>query len=277
MMQALQDELLAALRGVIPAEPGIAVIHSSLVCLLPPTGFEPHDVLYAISRLVDANWTIALPAFTFSFCTGKAFDLRRSRSETGVLADWLLAQVAQAQRTTHPIYSFVVIGPRADEILQCPSKTTFGDDSPFGLFERSNATLVMLGCGLEYCTQFHRCEEKAAVPYRYFKTFAGEIDDGRRSQRVEATMYVRDLHLEPANEFSRAIEALTERGAVSVRKLWRGDLVAVRAKDVAETCAALLADDPFALLSNGPQVARRLVAQQATSQLPSPGRNRGQF
>lgn len=266
-MKVSRDELLDALREVIPVEPGIAVIHSSLSRLLPPADFESHDALYAIGRLVDSGWTIALPAFTFSFCAGTAFDARRSPSETGVLADWLLAQLPQAQRTRHPIYSFAVIGPRASEIVQCRSTTTFGDDSPFGLFERNNATLVMLGCGLESCTQFHRCEEVAAVPYRYFKTFSGDADYGCGPTRTEAAMYVRDLPSGPVNDFSRAIQALTEQGAVTVRKLWRGDVAAVCAGDLAATCAALLADDPFALISNGPQVARHLdMARQAASQ-----------
>jgi FkbH-like protein len=268
-MKLPRDELLDALRDVIPAKPGIAVIHSSLSRLLPPTGFEPRDALYAISALVDSGWTIALPAFTFSFCAGKAFDAGHSASETGVLADWVLAQVPQAQRTRHPIYSFVVVGPRAGELIQCRSSTTFGDDSPFGYFERHDAVLVMLGCGLESCTQFHRCEEVAAVPYRYFKTFAGDADYGSGAARTEATMYVRDLASDPANDFSRAIEALTAQGAVVVCKLWRADVNVVRAGDVAATCAALLAKNPFALLSNGAQVARHLeVAGQAASQPP---------
>jgi FkbH-like protein len=267
MMKAPRDELLDALRDVIPAEPGIAVIHSSFSRLLPPAGFKSLDALYAITRLVDSGWTIALPAFTFSFCGGKAFDARRSPSETGVLADWLLAHAPQAQRTRHPIYSFAVIGPRAAEIVQCRSSTTFGDDSPFGLFERSDATLVMLGCGLESCTQFHRCEEVAAVPYRYFKTFSGDADYGGGPTRTEAAMYVRDLPSDPINDFSRAIEALRAGGALVVGKLWRGDVTAVRAANLATTCAALIAENPFALISNGPHVARHLeVARQAASQ-----------
>lgn len=267
MMKAPRDELVDALCDVIPVEAGIAVIHSSFSRLLPPAGFESQDALYAIMRLVGSGWTIALPAFTFSFCGGKAFNARHSPSETGVLADWLLAHVPQAQRTTHPIYSFVVVGPRATEILECHSTTAFGDDSPFGLFERSDATLVMLGCGLESCTQFHRCEEVAAVPYRYFKTFSGDADYGSGPKRTEAAMYVRDLASDPINDFSRAIEALSAQGAVIVRKLWRSDVTAVRAGNVAATCAALLAENPFALISNGPRVARHLeLARQAASQ-----------
>ncbi len=48
-----------------------------------------------------------------------------------------------------------------------------------------DATLVMLGCGWKYCTQFHRYEEQAAVPYRYYKEFVGQADfaDGAASMK----------------------------------------------------------------------------------------------
>jgi aminopeptidase-like protein/aminoglycoside N3'-acetyltransferase len=269
MTKPSRDDLLSALRDVLPGEPGIAVIHSSLPALLPPTDFQPKDAVYAISQLAEAGWTVALPAFTFSFCGGKAFDVRRSTSETGILADWTLRHLSAAQRTPHPIYSFVAIGPRAEDIIRCPSTTTFGDDSPFGLFEVSNAMLVALGCGVESFTQLHRCEEKAAVPYRYFKTFSGDADYGHGSKRVTASMYVRNLQAAPNNDYSSAIGALTEQGSVTVRNLWRGDVAAVRTTELMEVCARLLAHDPFALLSNGPQVASYLAtAQQEPSQPP---------
>ena len=80
-------------------------------------------------------------------------------------------------------------------ILDCPSSTTYGPDSPFGLFDREDARLVMLGCGWQACTQFHHYEEQAKVPYRSYKTFLGEADLGGSSRRLEAKMYVRDLEV----------------------------------------------------------------------------------
>ena len=269
MIHSPRDDLLSALRNVLPPEPGMVVAHSSLSGLLPPTGFQAYDALYAITRLVDEGWTVALPAFTFSFCTGEAFDLHRSPSQTGILSQWLLTHIPQAQRTLHPIYSFAIVGPRADEIMRCPSKTTFGDDSPFGLFERNNATLVLLGCGFEYLTQFHRCEEKAAVPYRYFKTFSGDADFGQGPQKVDATMYVRDLAIDPINDFSRAVEAMAAQNQIRKAPLWRGYVSAVRTVDLAATCGQLLADDCCALVDNGPQVVARLSLKRHAAVQPA--------
>lgn len=267
MKKALREELFTALSNLLPAESGVAVIHSSFSSLLPPSPFQVHDALYAISRIVSSGWTVALPSFTFSFCSGKRFEWLRSPSETGPLSDWTLAHLHQSQRTRHPIYSFAVIGPRADEIAACTSETTFGDDSPFGLFERLNATQIMLGCGLDYCTQLHRYEELARVPYRYYKIFKGEANYGLGPEYVQAKMFVRDLDIGALNAFSRVDELMHERRTLRTDKLWRGHVTAFSTASLAATCKDMLATSPFALIANEPQVTFRLsVAREAASQ-----------
>src|SRR5580698_6099416 len=212
----MRQAFLEAFSAVLGPEPGIAVIHSSIADLAPPAEFRKADILDALDQLIAVGWTIALPAFTLSFCQGRPFRASRSPSEVGQLADWLLVSRGDARRTPHPMYSFAVAGPSADKIAACRSTTTFGDDSPFGLFERENATLVMLGCGWKYCTQFHRYEEQAAVPYRYFKEFIGQADlgDGNGEHEVRAAMYVRDLTINPVNDFTAVEQRLRDAGIV---------------------------------------------------------------
>lgn len=251
-------DLHKALANVLGPVPGIAVIHSSFVCLMPPAEFAPSDAVFALERLVRAGWTIAIPAFTFSFCGGTSFHHRRSRSEVGRLADWMLEGLPRALRTPHPIYSFTVLGDRAEAIAACPSTTTFGDDSPFGLFERADATQVMLGCGFEFCTQFHRYEEQARVPYRYYKEFAGRADFGDGPKPATASMYVRDIDLDPDNDYGRAIARMQAAGQIRSVPLWREAVEAAATRSVAEQAKSLLAADPFALLANGPAVADAL-------------------
>ena len=254
-----REAVYDALRSVLGDVPGIAVIHHSLAKLLPPADVSRWDVLYALDRLVKEGWTLAVAAFTFSFCGGKPFHHSNSPSETGVLADWLLEFNLDAVRSAQPIYSFVVVGPRAQEILDCRSTTTFGDDSPFGLFERENAYLVMLGCGFGHATQLHRYEEKTNVPYRYYKVFQGQADFGSGVQPCEAAMYVRELSVDPDNDFRPAVKRLDEMDVIRRAPLWRGMVEMVRAQDMAQACTALLNDDPLAFLSNAPQVAHRLT------------------
>jgi FkbH-like protein len=257
----LRQVFLETLQHLLGKEPGVVVIHSSLGNLVPSKDFKPHDALYGLDRLVKNGWTVVLPAFTFSFCGGRPFHHQESRSEVGVLADWVLDQFPDARRTPHPIYSFVVVGPAAEQILACPSSTTFGDDSPFGLFERTNALLVMMGCGWEYATQFHRYEEQTAVPYRYFKTFTGRADlgDGNGERETRADMYVRELAVEPANDYSPAVERLRSEGSIRSAPLWRGRVEAVRVADLARVCREMLSTDWMAFVVNGGDVDYKLA------------------
>jgi FkbH-like protein len=260
-------ELLGALRAVLPSQPGLAVIHSSLSGLVAPGDVSRWDFLAALQGLVAQGWTIALPAFTFSFCGGKPFDLQSSASEVGILADWALTGLAEARRTPHPIYSFVVAGPLADRLASLNPLTTFGEGSLFQFFEREGASLVMLGCDWKYCTQFHRYEEIAGVPYRYFKDFSGQVRMGRAEQSVVARMFVRDLQIDPENDFSPAVGALRSQGAIATRQLWRGKVEATTVAALAAVCNEQLGRDVLAHVTNAPEIAFRLAKRKEAASL----------
>lgn len=263
-----RQELLDALRAVIPHEPGLLVIHSSISGLVPPKDLSRWDVVAALNTLVTSGWTIALPAFTFSFCGGKPFDLAASASEVGVLADWALTGLTQARRTAHPIYSFVVAGPLADQLLALQAKTTFGEGSPFEFFEGHDATLVMFGCDWKFCTQFHRYEELADVPYRYFKDFSGQRRIGRAEETVTARMFVRDLEINAANDFSPAVAALRAKSAIATRELWRGRVEATPVKALAGVCNEQLGKDVLAHVKHAPEIAFKLAKRKEAAAAP---------
>lgn len=264
-----RTEIFEALTRVLPERPGIAVIHSSFHGLMPPKGFEPWDALSAVRSLVQRGWTVALPAFTLAFCRTGVFDMRTSASETGTFATWLQGLDPEAIRTPHPIYSFAAVGPRAAEIAACPSATTFGDDSPFGLFERANARLVMLGCGWDACTQIHRYEETAKVPYRFFKEFKGTADFGNGPSPTAASMFVRDLDIDAANDFDILAKDLHEKGVVETSRLFRGRVEATDAAHLKEIAARSLAADPYYFVRDRQRVAQAVATKaEAASQPP---------
>lgn len=258
---------LAALRAVLPDTPGIAVIHSSFAKLVPPSDFQPHHAVRALAALAREGWTIALPAFTFSFCRTGEFDPRSTPSETGTLADWTQRMAAGAVRSRHPIYSFVCLGPQAAELAQLEGDTVFGSGSIFERFEQADASFVMFGCGWTYNTQFHRFEELAQVPYRYFKRFEGECG----GEECSADMYVRDLDIDPINDFSPAVENLRKNGLIATASLWRGDVESVSGQALANECHTALEQDRFVYVQGGPAVSR-MVAHSTTAETQEPVR-----
>jgi FkbH-like protein len=260
---------LAALAEVIRPSTTWVVVHSSIAGLGPDIAQAKWELLHAVRALTARGLTLAFPAFTFSFCRGKPFDGAASASETGILADWV-SGLNGAIRTAHPIYSFVACGPRALELAACRATTTFGDDSPFGFFEQNDAELVMLGCGWEYCTQFHRYEEAAQVPYRYLKEFRGQArgNDGTMHE-TSAAMFVRDLELDPVNDFSAAVRRLRQNSAIRSAALWRGRVEATSTGALAQIARELLAVDSWCFVTEPRRTSHRCRQLEQSRRSPA--------
>ena len=244
--------ILDTIRPLIGETPRLVVLHSSLYPFRLSEAEFKWPLLRAIDRLIADGHTVAVPTFTFDFCKTGRFDIHRSRPETGQLGRMVM-DLAAFRRSAHPIYSFAVAGPRADDIIACQSSTTFSPDSPFGLFDRENAKLVMFGCGWEFCTQFHYYEEEAGVPYRLYKTFEPAAGEEARP----AKMFVRNLDIGAHNNFSAALGALYAKHAISRATLGEGAVEAADCLDFADVCRGLLKRDPYTFVGSAPEVRRR--------------------
>jgi FkbH-like protein len=263
----MKDEILAALSAVSDTNDKLLVIHSSL----PLLGVDPTkvkwDFLSAIKQLAASGKTIALPTYTPSFCGGATFDIWNSPSEVGILGQWVL-ELAGAYRTPHPIYSWAVLGPLADDLVNCSNSTTWGDDSTFAYFEKADARVIMLGADWVYCTQFHRYEEVAPVTYRYFKTFRGTANFGLGMSDCEAKMFVRDLEADCRNDFYPIVQSLAQDGKLREIALGSGLVRSAKVLHIREAALKLLGKDPFALVQNGRQIEHRINMRLQANSLP---------
>jgi FkbH-like protein len=237
------------------------VIYSSLIHL-SAWPQKKYDYLAALNQLLLDGKTILLPSFTFTFCAGKKFHIDLSRSETGILADWFMG-LDVSSRTKHPIYSFVVAGKYAHEVHALNNKTSFSDDSIFAWIEGKNARNIMLGCDWIYCTQFHRYEEEANVPYRFFKTFESTADYGDGEAPIQTTMFVRDLDALPdhENDFSSAIELLKKRDDFMSLSLLDGKVESISCRSFAEICREQLELDVYTFIEE-PRKVEYLLKQK---------------
>lgn len=251
-------EMLEAIRSVIGNSPATAVVHSDLSTFRFRGTEILWDVLYAFKVLVEEGWVFYFPSFTFSFCSGVAYDVKSSPSETGILADAVLENFSSAERTMSPIYSFVRFGNQVSQEYFEVQDTTFGEGSIFSLFEKENAKIVMLGCGWEYCTLFHRYEELENVSYRQYKTFEGAADFGNGSKQTKCRMFVRDLSLDAINDFEPAISALNHQQLINKFSLEEGTIQSVEAVHIRDICLQQLKDDPLVYVSNKNIVAKKL-------------------
>lgn len=246
----LCEELECVVAELLTGPSKTIVVHSSFMDLLPPPAFTPKDAVNAFSNLASEGWTFAFASFTFSFCAGKPFHAAESRSETGLLADWVLKEAPGALRMRHPIYSYVVIGPGAAEVVaSCSHITAFGEAGPFGYFEKIDA--LQLGLGTFYFAQMHRYEETEQVRYRYYKNFAGPADwnDGKGPRAITTQMYVRDLETNPQVWPNPVIDLLQEQKKMRSIPLWRNFVHSISTSAMADTTKSLLRRDPLGLLT----------------------------
>lgn len=248
---------LNVLNKTLGNQTGIICLHSSLAYINQSGERNVYDILAWLRQISLNGWTVALPSFTFSFCKEKKINLQKSPSEAGVLADLVLNHLDSALRTPDPIYSHVVIGPRAAEPCKLEPKSALGQNSIFEWFEKNNAQIIMLGCGWDYCTFFHRFEETMQVDYRNYKSFEGELDDGYRKKPIHRLMFVRDIDLNPINDFSPAVAELEANNLISRTKFWDGEIETAYANDIQFACEKLLRKDPMTFVKNAAEVRKR--------------------
>ena len=169
-----------------------------------------------LQKIVGIHGTLLFPVFTWDFCRGKGFDAKTTQGEVGAFNNWILNKRADFSRTQHPIYSFMVWGNCAEDLLKLDNVDAFGPDSPFAYIHRHCGKMILLNVSLQRGFTFmHYVEASIRVPYRYMKNFRGRYKNiqGSVSER-SYTMYVRDLAIESQEYIPD--EMLENRGIVSV-------------------------------------------------------------
>lgn len=252
----LQEALVEALRKVVRPQARLVVVHSNLGAL-GRLANPAADALRSLEKALPVGCTLAVPTFTLSFCRTGVYDVEETPGEVGLLGDTLRRQPG-FRRTRHPIYSFAVRGPLAERILACSGSTCWGDGSFFELMEEVDADVVMVGCGWEFCTFFHRAEALARVPYRTLKRFAGRIRENGRDTPTAVLMWVRQLDPPFVNVFEPFASALRSNGLMRSAAAGKGLVEAAGAKDILREAAALLERNPFAVIEDAEMVKRSL-------------------
>jgi len=240
----------------------VLVIHSSIANFRIDN--QKWVFLSALRHLIEQGKTLALPAFTFSFCKTGEFS-KGMPSEVGILADWAL-ELPEFKRTDHPIYSFAVAGPQRNSFLKAKSRTTFDDTSPFGVCEALNAAIIMLGCDWNFCTQFHRYEEIHKVPYRHYKCFQGATSKGGD---LTAEMYVRDLEINAENDFQPLVESLKKQNGILAAKCSGGLIQKVGCNDLEKHAHDILAEDVYAFVKQKKVIEYKTKQKNIKEKTPS--------
>jgi len=175
-------------------------IHSSLKTIGKYEDSIQPDLLNMINDtvfdIIGDNSFIAVPTFNFNFAKGDDFDVDNSPSEgMGVYSEFI-RKCKNSRRTSHPMHSISILGKNSDYIANLSAETEFSEGSAFDYLIKKKCKILFLGDSFTE-TFFHIAEEKAKVPYRFWKKFKGNLIKNSIKQKIEIDYYARNLEIEP--------------------------------------------------------------------------------
>lgn len=256
MKEVTLEQVVQSLRAVGVGRGGGVLLHSAIQYFGRPVG-GVEMYWKALVEVLGPEGTLAVPAFNFAFARGEPFDVQRTPSDQmGVLSEYVRS-LPQAKRSPHPLQSIAVVGRWAEDIADRDTASAFDPGSAFERMLELDFEMVLLGASIQVASIVHYSEQKAQVPYRYWKTFRGTVVRGGAAAVREYRMFARDLALDPQNDFGPVQTWLEARGLWRQTRLNYGHVAACRLGDVVAAADDLLAHDPWALVRDGERVKQQ--------------------
>ncbi len=210
---------------------------------VPPSSskFSHHLIESAftqIEKIADGR-EIFLPTFNYDFTTTKKYNVKSDLSQVGKIPSASIQRLGWYRSDT-PVYSFSSNKGKPNH-FQRP----FSENSVFNDLVQLDAEILMLGVGFESFTFLHHIEHLFNIPYRYEKSFAGEVIDGGKTLNVDVTFHVRPRGLNLEYDFEKIGDLLlNSRAALKVDST----RLVISARSSLEVVSRMLSIDPFILL-----------------------------
>lgn len=246
-----------ALRAVGVQRGDGLLVHSALHVLGQPQG-GLGMLLDALKDAIGLDGTIVVPTFTLAFAHGQDYDPYATPSQgMGAFSEYVRQQ-PKVLRTLHPLQSVAVWGEQAVEFAGLDTCSAFDDGSAFDRMLKLGFKLLLLGADVQAASMVHYSEQRAQVPYRYWKDFTGRVKQSGKWYTKTYPMFARDLNLDPQLELAPIQRLLEQRGQWRATRLNFGALSSCSLADFVSATDALLAADPWALVANKPEKVKRL-------------------
>lgn len=134
--------------------------------------------------LVGKNGTIIVPTYSYSWGKDSSnfiFDVVNTPSKLGIFSEFYRNKYLSL-RTMDPMFSQVIKGKSAREIVQTLENDSFGSKSVFSSMHGFNAKLISFGTSgydptfVHYAEQYYH-ENIGELDYRFLKKFIGNVMD----------------------------------------------------------------------------------------------------
>lgn len=252
MQEVNKHDVLEVLAQVgVGAGDGL-LVHSALQFLGRPEGgvgmyFE------ALQQAVGSRGSLIVPAFNFGFAKGEDYNPATAPAvRMGSFSEYV-RQAQGVKRTSHPMQSFAVWGQDADQLAGLDTPSAFDDGSAMDWALKHEYKLLLLGADIQAASILHYSEQRAEVPYRYWKEFSGKVFRDEVWQTRSYRMFVRDLDIDALLEIYAIQDLLETEEKWAKARLNYGWLSLCSLKDFVRAADQLLADDPWCFVTNQPE------------------------
>ena len=230
------------------------LIHSSLFDLgLPDCNIVNLDEFYleCIKEYLGADGTIILPAFTYSFCKGKVFDLKKDLSSVSSLSNYCI-QNHIGYRTQDAIFSYVIISNDIED--KSFSNVCFDIEGGLaGYALLKNTKILMLGISFAWLTAFYSIDQELNVEHRFFKKFDGNILIDNKLYKKSFYYFCRHLVDNTINDNDLIHKKMLENDFAKEVALGTGKIFAANMDKLFASFRSYVKQDPWYFLK-GPKL-----------------------
>jgi aminoglycoside N3'-acetyltransferase len=213
---------------------------------------NPSPGCSSLSGNLSSQGTLAVPTFNFGFTRGEGYDPLSTPSQGMGAFSEFVRQLPEMQRTPHPMQSLAVTGKWAGDLVARDTPSAFDKGSAFERMLELEFKLVLLGADIQAVSMVHYSEQRAQVPYRFWKDFTGPVNTQSGKMVKTYRMFVRDLTIDPRLDLSPIQNELDKRGLWQSVAVNYGNISTCRLSDFVRITDELLSADPWILISNRP-------------------------
>ena len=252
-----ETQLAACLKTLGVAKGDCLFIHAGLKSLGKFTPQKEGDVLGALLGVfldaVGENGTVVVPTFNFGFCKGQPFDRQNTPGEgMGAFSEYVRRNPS-ALRSRHPFQCVAAIGKLAVEIANAQGISAFSSGSAFDLMLNWRCRILFFGVNFVE-TFVHVAEERANVPYRFWKTFTADYIDEGVPNRISVDFFAKEVGFgppEPHIDNNKLGHLLREKGIISSTSLGSGEVSICDATIMVDELTKVLKENPSYALQGG--------------------------
>ena len=247
MQEVIFEQVVNCLCELNIEEGDGLLVHSAIQFLGRPSG-GIGMYLDAILKVIGEDGTIAVPTFNFGFAKGERYDPETTPSQgMGTFSEYVRQQ-PDAKRTRHPMQSLAIIGQYAEDLASRDTRSAFDPGSAFERLLDLDFKLLLLGADERAISIFHYSEQRAQVPYRYWKDFPGQIRSEAGWEEHTYRMYVRDMDLNPQLTLKPVVALMKARQQWHSLQLNYGQITTCRLVDFVRAADEILAENPWNLV-----------------------------